>query len=314
MFSTSINPQLLRYTSSSRIVTRSSTKAARLGTSDSPLLDLPDELLIGDGEGGGVVHSLLTSDVRARIISAARLREVCSSLRDRLSSIVGAPAIERARLPYWQPHLTWKAILSGPLSSIVQPHKLNESPFGFRRGWAAAAQLPLSRVSWFTFSGVAGFAFVGICTADATCGWGFNCATANFWQWSKDADGTIGYCKPAKVPEAFRQVRAAGGRQSMATGHGTKVMSTMGFSHPERMVHFEYRPSDGELGISFVLGSNPRVNNFETILEGFPANEPVRPFVLIDGNNMAVRLRPSPGGRSLGNFVQDDDDEPLCVD
>ena len=64
----------------SRVVTRSSTKVARLST-DSRLLELPDELLLGYGGDSGVVRTLLRSNIRSRVVAAWPTRSAQSIAR-----------------------------------------------------------------------------------------------------------------------------------------------------------------------------------------------------------------------------------------
>ena len=221
--------------------------------------------------------------------AAVQLREACAGLRDRLKPISDAPEIEAARFPFWQPGLSHCASVTGPRGRVVRQDSEYSGYEAYpRRGWAAAAELPITGRAAFSFlsadgpgSALPSYAFVGVCTADGKTGWGYVPANGNVWQWSLEADGGMRYCRPLAVPPAFRGVRASSGQHTMATGHGARLMHR---PLPVTRVNCVLDMDTGKLLIALNDGV------FERVLDGFPPGQALRPWTCLDGAGLAVQI------------------------
>jgi hypothetical protein len=108
-------------------------------------------------------------------------------------------------------------------------------------------------------------------------------ANGNIWLWHREEHtNRMRYCSRPLVPPAFRGVRASGGQETLACGHGARLQYRPPSITSVRVI---FDADEGTLAFS-LDGHAP-----ETILEHFPLHTAMRPWVCIDEAGKSVRLQ-----------------------
>ena len=286
------------------VVTRSGavatpvTRATRRfrGRTRSLLLELPDDVLLT------IARALISG---AAIRSSMGLRQVCTVLLDRLSPILDDVEVLEAKNPFWQNALCVGGVQLSSCGRALLPAGRQKR---LDRTWAAGGLLRKTGRNTICFRLSAAedhpglfahphfrpqfspYAWVGICTEDGRCGWGYVPGNGNFWQWSlvrSETSHDIQYYKPGLVPEAFAAVRGpSAGAARFSHGHGARLQHQPSASGdpPSHKVVVVFDADAGTLEV----GLNGHA--LELGLEGFPSGMAMRPFACVDDRWVCTRL------------------------